>query len=319
MIQELQEKLSKAIGQSVSVAVVFLDIRGFTSFADERESSDTAIYLAAMYSKVLCNYFPLASYAKPTGDGLLIIVELDNDREHVIQLMHSLIEQSVKLAREFKDIVKEDVLIHFTVPSYLGIGITRGSATKIVADEEVIDYSGRCLNVAARLMDAARPSGVVLSDAFAERLLGDELRGQFEKEDVYLKGIQDRTYEVFYLNPEVTISSGLKAPSSGEVWFRDDELTFTHQEVKTMGAGFNFKLPVTPAAGRTGRVSANWQAYESGAALRNQSWYQNFDADIVTLADGAYAYVSDFTDLISSLEAESVPLDEEITFTPGIK
>ncbi|MHB1088766.1 MAG: nucleotidyl cyclase domain-containing protein [Acidimicrobiales bacterium] len=318
MIDDLRAKLSNASGQSVSVAVVFIDVRGFTSFADERESSDTAIYLSSMYHKVISEYFPNASYAKPTGDGMLIIFELGNNREKVVELVQSLIEDSVRLARGFAKIVQDDVLINFPVPSHLGIGMTRGSATKIVADGEVIDYSGRCLNVAARLMDAARPSGLVLCDSFAERLIGEELRDQFVKEDVYLKGLPDHTYEIWYLSPEVTISSGLKVPASGEVWFNDDEITFTHQEVISLGEAFHFVLPVIPAPGRLARVSATWQTYKDGVPLRNQSSFEMFDAEITTLADGAHAYVSDLARLASRLETDSVPVEEEITFTTGI-
>ena len=50
-------------------------------------------------------------------------------------------------------------MITFELPPDIGIGVARGSATRISTQDGILDYSGRPLNLAARLVNFARPRG----------------------------------------------------------------------------------------------------------------------------------------------------------------
>ena len=57
MHRELKGLLPSAKGESRLVVVVFLDVRGFSSFAKIAESSEAALFLRSMYVKILVQLF----------------------------------------------------------------------------------------------------------------------------------------------------------------------------------------------------------------------------------------------------------------------
>jgi class 3 adenylate cyclase len=67
MHRDLKELLRTAEGESHRVVVVFLDVRGFSTFAKVAESSDSAEFLKSIYLKILEEYFEDASFFKPTA------------------------------------------------------------------------------------------------------------------------------------------------------------------------------------------------------------------------------------------------------------
>jgi class 3 adenylate cyclase len=69
----------------------------------------------------------------------------------------------------------------------LGIGIAAGSASRLIAGDTTFDYTGRPLNVASRLMDIARPAGVVLEETLDFEALSDETQELFARDQVFLK------------------------------------------------------------------------------------------------------------------------------------
>jgi len=185
------------------VLTTFIDIRGFSKFAGIAESSDTAIFLRDMYSRVLTHFFPEFTYAKPTGDGLMIVRELATEVDAVEAAGCGKFSNAVQLVKDFPGLTDENVLITISVPRRIGIGIARGSATRIVVDDgAIIDYSGRCLNLAARLMDLARPQGVIFSDRHARALLGEEIADELSNDDVYIKGVSEDDPVSILFTPE---------------------------------------------------------------------------------------------------------------------
>lgn len=74
MHTEFRKLLDDVTGVSEFVLAVNIDIRGLSSFSMRVESPETAIYLKRVYTRIIEDYFPNASFFKPTGDGLLIIV-----------------------------------------------------------------------------------------------------------------------------------------------------------------------------------------------------------------------------------------------------
>ena len=220
MKQKLKDQLGSAVGDSRFVVVVFLDIRGFSTFAKLAESSESAVFLKSAYTSIMDDFFNEASFFKPTGDGLLVI--LDYEEETLREVVQTAIGTSVRLVEAFPTICAEDPMVNFEVPGKLGIGVARGAATRLSSEGEVLDYSGRPLNLAARLMDMARPSGVIFSDALGLGLLDEDLLTQFEAAGVYVRGLaEDEPMSVHYLADRTVIE---------DIYMRPLHRTHVHAE-----------------------------------------------------------------------------------------
>ena len=141
MHRELQKLLATAEGQSQFVVAIFLDVRGFSSFAKIAESSESALFLKSAYLTILSEYFPAADFFKPTGDGLLVIRRFQS--ETLKAIVQDSIAESVRLVTDFPDICRNDPMVNFDVPGGLGIGVARGAATALVSQDQTLDYSGR--------------------------------------------------------------------------------------------------------------------------------------------------------------------------------
>lgn len=227
MHREFRESLRSAEGQSRRVVVVFLDVRGFSSFAGIAESTDTAEFLKSIYLKVLDEYFPDAEFFKPTGDGLLIL--LGYDRSSLTEVVRKAVEKSIHLVEAFPGFCDNDQMINFEVPERLGIGLARGSATSLTADGKVLDYSGRPLNLASRLMDLARPYGIVFDGTFGLDLLDEQTQERFDEDIAYVKGIAESVpMTVFCLAGATSIPEYNKRPMDGftRITEAPEELTF---------------------------------------------------------------------------------------------
>jgi class 3 adenylate cyclase len=81
-----------------------------------------------------------------------------------------------------------DDMINFNTPDKVGIGICRGAASNVVSHGSTIDYYGRPFNIASRLMDLARPRGIILDSKFGENLIPSTVKGKFSTAGVYLRG-----------------------------------------------------------------------------------------------------------------------------------
>jgi len=163
---------------------------------------------------ILQEYFPDATFFKPTGDGLMIIRHFD--RDSLAEEVEMAVRTSLRLATDFSSISQGDPMVNFDVPTELGIGITRGAATRLASGELTLDYSGRPLNLAARLMDLARPSGVVFDGRLVKGLEMDaELLEEFTEDHVYVKGIADVAPMQVYRSSLVKISVRNKQPLEG--------------------------------------------------------------------------------------------------------
>lgn len=233
MHRELRAYLTDAEGESDLVVVVFLDVRGFSSFAGMAESSEAALFLRRMYIRVLDDYFPDAAFFKPTGDGLMIIRHVETTTLHEV-VMNS-IRKSLELVDAFPTISAEDPMVNFDVPDGLGVGISRGAATRLASGDHTLDYSGRPLNLAARLMDLARPKGVVVDGRVLKGLTLDaDLQAQLAPESVYVKGIADTKAIDVFRSDGVSIRSANRRPLVGEPYVQELE-TLTFRKFSTLG------------------------------------------------------------------------------------
>jgi hypothetical protein len=125
------------------------------------------------------------------------------------------VTQSIRLVEEFATFTDGDEMINFDVPHDLGIGLARGAATALVSDGKVLDYSGRPLNLASRLMDIARPSGIVFDESLGLKLLSPDVGARFVAEQVYVKGLaESEPMTVYRLASRVAVTAFYKRPLS---------------------------------------------------------------------------------------------------------
>ena len=215
---ELREALEHARGQSEYIFAVVADIRGFSEFSRGHDSREVATYIKRVYIQLIDKYFPFAKFYKATGDGLLIAIPFEDDS--LKETAQRTVDACVKCVSEFADICKSDPMVHFSVPDKIGFGIAWGPACCLAsADSSVLDYSGHLLNLASRLMDLARPAGVVLDGAFGIGLLDEDSRNLFSEEEVYVRSVAEtEPTKVYVLKDVVEIPEQAKQPIRVEHW-----------------------------------------------------------------------------------------------------
>jgi class 3 adenylate cyclase len=191
---------------------VFIDIRGFSNFAEQNDSPAVAKYLRSFVLATLEKYFQNPSFFKLTGDGLLLIYEHADTELALRETVNLALRRAILLVQNFDHIAADDVMVNITgrLPNSLGVGIARGSATCITSGQVVLDYTGRCLNLAARVMDKARPLGLVFADRHADRLVDPDLDQLLEHDGICIRGISDQEPLPIRLTREVTIKPKLR-------------------------------------------------------------------------------------------------------------
>ncbi len=313
MNSEFRKLLHDAEGHSRRVVVVFLDVRGFSSFARIAESTDTAEFLRSIYLKILDEHFKDAEFSKPTGDGLLIL--LSYDRENLVDVVRSAVDRSIRIVETFANFCDGDAMINFDVPSKLGIGIARGSATALTAGDEALDYSGRPLNLASRLMDLARPSGIVFDDRFGLELLEDEVQERFKEDFAYVKGLAESTpMTVFCLDGYTEIPEYNKRPLDGFVRFAEAVQKLTFKDLEDRGR-FRHVMTREPARRDTIELHVEFpKVMADGTKHPTLKQIEKLPAEFRATADKTYAVV-DYPPLVAELKAKGVKNTWAVTAT----
>lgn len=193
----LRERLENATGQPEQVIAINLDVRGFSSFCERNESVNAVRYIREAYKKLIDGYFPQAPFAKPTGDGLLIVSPYEE--ESLADAANHALKTCQQVHQTFRSLV-DDSILNIKKPQKIGIGLSRGAAFRIIANGETLDYSGRVLNRASRLMNLARPNGIVFDREYLTGLAQPtDLDKTFSKSKVWLWGIAERDpIEIYY-------------------------------------------------------------------------------------------------------------------------
>jgi len=209
----LKKLLPDAKGESIFSLAIFLDVRGFSEFSVDVDSAAVGVYVKKLYLKILDNYFPKPTFFKPTGDGLMIITDLDeSDEEGCKKVINENVQSCFKLLSNFSTLFRNDAVIYFETPQTLGIGMKRCSLCCLKAGDTILDYSGKDLNFAARYLDLARPSGIV-TDSTIINILSEDLKKEFVTEKVYTKGIaEEKSITISYSRKSVKIPSQNKYP-----------------------------------------------------------------------------------------------------------
>lgn len=266
MHRNLRKLLESAEGISEFIIAVNVDIRGFSEFSRQVESPDAAMYVKRVYIRLVDDYLTGASFFKPTGDGLLLTFPYNEN--NLKDVVRSTVDKSWKVIKNFAKICKNGPMINFQVPQHVGIGIARGTACRIVANKKVLDYSGHVLNLASRLMDIARPSGIVFSDSFGADLLDANEINKFTKSKVYLKGIaEDKPIVIYYSKGITKISSIHKAPLNKIIW-RTIKVEKKLAEYAKLG-NFYYSLAERPTDPDEILVEANYPSMSKGRRIPN--------------------------------------------------
>jgi class 3 adenylate cyclase len=150
------------------ITVVFLDLRGFTAFAEAAEPEEVMAALSefhhAMGRRILEYQGTLERF---TGDGLMVFfndpLPIHQPAMRAVEMAFVMQEDALKLAAQWK---KKGYSLG------LGIGISQGYATVgAIGFEGRIDYGaiGTVTNLANRLCDLAEPGHILVSQrVFAE-------------------------------------------------------------------------------------------------------------------------------------------------------
>jgi class 3 adenylate cyclase len=168
------------------VTVVFVDLRGFTAFAESTEPEEVMSvlreYHAEMGSQILAHEGTLEHFA---GDGMMIFfndpLPVPNPAERAVRMAMAMRERVRLLQGKWQKLGYELAL---------GVGIAQGYATiGAIGFEGRWDYGaiGTVTNVAARLCGEAKP-GQILVSRRTLAMVGDLVEAE-EVGDLTLKGL----------------------------------------------------------------------------------------------------------------------------------
>ena len=247
MKHKFADALINAQGRSEFVIVVVADIRGFSRFSTVNESPNIAMFIKRFYLQLINQYFKIANFVKPTGDGLLMTFRYSET--NLLKVSETVINACLSCLNGFSTLCKNDPMINFDTPQAIGFGIARGTACCLYSGEEILDYSGHLLNLASRLNDLARPSGIVIDGGFLESVIPGPSRKLFKDQRVYVRSIAEESpLSIYYLDKYVQISSQALSPLVGDNWQTIEEKLTANQLAK-LGA-FIIELPQPAKAGK---------------------------------------------------------------------
>lgn len=172
--------LNKVIGDEsifdikrVDRAILFFDIRGFTSWSEKHSPEEVVLMLNEYYRRselVLKNYSPIKS--KYTADEIMLVFQNIDDAVKV----------AVALSKELNEHLEKDILT-------VGGGVYWGQVVEglIGGDEhKIFDVMGDTVNTAKRFCEAAEGKEVLVSDLVIQLTEGRAFCKSFRM--VFLKG-----------------------------------------------------------------------------------------------------------------------------------
>jgi len=315
MTKKLLDLLKDAEGRSEYVVSLFIDIRDFSDFASSVDSVDLATYITKIYEKILSGYFPSATFSKPMGDGLFVVIRC-NER-NIRDIANEVVKNCIKLIQEFGDLCKGENMITFPVPDRIGIGLTRGSVCCIHVGDDIVDYSGKTVNYAARLMDKARPSGLICDYESFHKILSPELMKNFNDDAICLRGIAEtQPKRILYTKDTVIINEEDRKPIRETKWTK--EITkYTYEVIKSLGDTFRLYMANKPL--KTGNIvlTVRHQAYKDGKVIPEIFTYLTYTINrgiMYNQIGNHYFVVINMKDVREKIAADGIPDSEEVTF-----
>jgi class 3 adenylate cyclase len=175
----------------VNALIVFVDIRGFTAWAEKIGNSAFLDEFAGQWYAILEKNFEKAALLKHLGDGALIVSEISGKTTSVLlkSLLRDTLKAISKTGGDFKAICKKFAEEEGTkIDLELGWGIAKGPVKRVNRD-----YIGADLNKCSRYCDIARPFGIVIDADDFQNLpsLPASLKIELTKQTRLLKGIHE--------------------------------------------------------------------------------------------------------------------------------
>lgn len=216
------------------------------------------------------------------------------------------VASALSLELNFAGLTRDDPLLNFPVPQSVGVGIARGSATRLTGDGKTLDYSGYPLNLASRLMDLARPRGVVFDVGIGEDLVGEGLLKRFDQADVYLRGLAEVEPLSIRKTQDVDIPLSNRAPIGVEI-IHEEPFGRTLAQLRKL-ARYRILLRSAPVAESTIRLEIEWLMVDgSGNKHKTETRGLELSEQARTYSNaGTPALLVDFSEVLSFLESEGV-------------
>jgi len=308
--------LEEAKGRSEYVIAINIDIRGFTPFSLSVESIDLGQYIKRLYAKILSKYFPDAVFSKPMGDGLFIIYYYEE--ESVKEMVNKIVQKCINLEKEFHSLLKDDPMIVFNTPSKIGIGVTRGTTCCIYNGDNIIDYSGKILNHAARLMEKARPSGVICDYISFYNILNDDLSKLFEEESACLRGVaESEPIKILVQKNKVKISEIDRRPLNEVIWEIVNK-EYSVRYIKSAKEWFSISLDKKPLNKNEIYVEIRCNTYRDGELVEGMATFEEYDitSQLIQFQQrGPNNYIKfNFILLREEFQMDSMPDEETVRF-----
>jgi len=181
--------MGKKITNGVNALIIFVDIRGFTSWADKVDNFNFIDAFGDGWYALLADSFDKARHnIKYLGDGAMIIMEINEETtgDFLEKLLIETIDKINVTEKNFSGLCKDfSVKKGSKIPLSLGWGVTKGFIKKVKND-----YVGAEINKSSRYCGIAHPFGVVI-DAVDFPNLPNGLGIELFKQERKLQGIRD--------------------------------------------------------------------------------------------------------------------------------
>ena len=257
-------------------------------------------------------YFQGASFYKPTGDGLLITFPYSE--KTLKSVSKKVVTACLDCLLNFKSICKNDPMINFETPKNVGFGITRGTACCLISNKTILDYSGYLLNLAARLTNLARPSGIVIDNSFTFEMIPEIFHKYFVEKKVYIRGVsEDLPHPIYSLKNFVEIPESVLNSLKEERW-ETAEYSCTVNELKKLGARFRIDLKYPLKKEGTMKVVLEHPAMHKGKILKGIVTFINFKDFEYSYETGEARVILNMDKAFTKLLNAKVPLSKKVQF-----
>lgn len=308
----LRFALLDAQGISEFVVVVFVDVRGFSKFSKSNESPDIAMFIKRFYLQLIDNFFNKANFFKPTGDGLLMTFTYNDKTLHATATY--VIQEIMRCLNEFPSMLEGDPMINFSVPENIGFGVARGTACCLHSGPTIIDYSGHLLNLAARLTELARPSGIVIDAGFQKEIIPPDYRDRFGDASVFIRSIAESTpIPVFILADSVKLSKQALEPIESKRWMTHRR-NFKVIELRKLGQFFRIELPFKADKHETIKVHFEHPAMRGGHAVQGYNTIMPFTDYNMLFEHDRTIVRTDLNAAANIVEKLKVPRNKTVSF-----
>jgi adenylate cyclase len=185
-------------GEEVEVSILFMDVRDFTSYAEQTPARDVVERLNALYDVVVPIVLDRGGHAnKFIGDGLLAVFGApERHGDHADRAVAAALEIAARVRERYADDLR------------VGLGVNSGSVVVgTIGGGGRLDFTviGDAVNTAARVESATRTTGddVLITGETRRRLAAENgdweerpsipLKGKDEEIALYAPGVRTRT------------------------------------------------------------------------------------------------------------------------------